>query len=329
VSVYSSGADAFRDTTKWLVSFVPIGALGTAAAVLGPLLVRSAQAAGSLSAWVGDNGWALGGVGGVLVGVLAVVWFGARVLSTQPKDYGALLTTNPTRLSKAFSAGVAAPYFLDDEGFKDALAKLEVKWRPDSTTPPADAEVTRAAAAVEALREWALQDELAAAFQRFQIFFAIGLALIVAGVVVAAVTINEQGASIEKPTTVQVSVNQPGAADLLKETGCTTPAQSQYVAVAGTWDAPVLQVNGPGCLFGNTWRPKTGDFEIHPLSGATVPYAGGHRRRRWGRAWSIRSADQRGRNGECGSAMSTTRASRQLPSSCCLADRSCPRTTPS
>ena len=39
--VYSAGADAFRDTTKWLVAFVPIAALGTAAVVLGPLLVRS------------------------------------------------------------------------------------------------------------------------------------------------------------------------------------------------------------------------------------------------------------------------------------------------
>ena len=267
MSVYSAGADAFRDTTKWLVAFVPIAALGTAAVVLGPLLVRSAQAAPSLSAWVGDNAWALGGVGAVLVGVLVVVWFGAQVLSSQPKDFGALLKTNPTRLSEAFSAGVAAPYFLDDNGFKNALAKLDVKWHQDSTTPPADAEVSRAAAAVEALREWALQDELAAAFKRFRIFFAIGLVLIVAGVVVAAVTINEQGASIEMPTTVQVSVNQPGAADLLKKTGCTTPAKSQYVAVAGTWDAPVLQVDGPGCLFGNRWRPKSGDFEVQPKSG--------------------------------------------------------------
>ena len=271
MSVYSAGADAFRDTTKWLVAFVPIAALGTAAAVLGPLLVRSAQTARSLSAWAGDNAWALGGVAAVLVGVMVVVWFGARVLSTQPKDFGALLKTNPKRLSDAFSVGVAAPYFLDDNGFKDALATLEAKWRPDSTTPPTDAEVSRAAAAVEALREWALQDELAAAFRRFWKFFAIGLVLIVAGVVVAAVTIVKPSASIEKPTTVQVSVNQPGAADLLKKTGCTTPAMSQYVAVAGTWDAPVLQVDGPGCLFGNRWRPKSGDFEIHPLPGATVP----------------------------------------------------------
>ena len=271
MSVYSTGADAFRETTKWLVAFVPIAALGTAAAVLGPLLVRSAQSARSLSAWAGDNAWALGGVAAVLVGVMVVVWFGAQVLSTQPRDFGALLTTNARRLSNAFSAGVAAPYFLDDNGLKTALATLEAKWRPESTTPPTDAEVSRAAAAVEALREWALQDELAKNFRKFRKYFAAGLVLIVAGVVVAAVTIDEQGASIEKPTTIQVSVNQPGAADLLKRTGCTTPAKSQYVAVAGTWDAPVLQVDGPGCLFGNRWRPKSGDFEIHPLSGATVP----------------------------------------------------------
>ena len=193
------------------------------------------------------------------------------MLSRQPNDFGALLKTNATRLSDAFSAGVAAPYFLDDGGFKGALASLDAKWGPKSTTPPAEAEVSRAVAAVEALREWALQDELAAAFRLFQVFFAIGLVLIVAGVVVAAVTIDHQGASIEKPTTVQVSVNHPGAADLLKKTGCTTPAKSQYVAVAGTWDAPVLQVDGPGCLFGNRWRPTSGDFEIHPLPGATVP----------------------------------------------------------
>jgi hypothetical protein len=265
--VYSAGADAFRDTTKWLVAFVPVAALASAAVVLGPLLVRSAQAANSLSAWLFDNALALGGVGAVLVGVVLVVWFGARVLSSQPKDFGALLKTDPKRLSEAFSAGVAAPYFLDDNGFNNAIANLEDKWHPDSKTPPADAEVSRAVAAVETLREWALQGELAAAFRWFRIFFAIGLVLIVGGVVVAAVTFNQQGASIEKPTTVQVSVNQPGAADLLKETGCTTPAKSQYVAVAGTWDAPVLQVDGPGCLFGNRWRPTSGDFEVQSTNG--------------------------------------------------------------
>jgi hypothetical protein len=271
VSVYSAGADAFRDSTKWLVAFVPIGALGTAAAVLGPRLVRDAESARSLSSWLGDNGWALGGLGGVLVGVLVVVRYGARVLSTQPKDIGALLTTNPTRLSQAFSAGVAAPYFLDDAAFKQALADLQVNWRPGSTAPPTDAEVSRAAGAVDALREWALQDELATTFTRFQVWFAIGSVLIVTGVVVAAANINAPAASIDKPTNVQISLNTHGSADLLNKTGCTTPKQSRYVAVAGTWSAPVLQVEGPGCRFGNRWRPKDGDFELQPPAGATVP----------------------------------------------------------
>lgn len=270
MSVYSAGSDAFRDTTKWLVAFVPISALGTAAVVLGPRLVRSAESARSLPSWLADNVATLAGVLVVLIGVFVIVYFGASVLSTQPKEFTALLETDETGLSKALAAGAGVPYFLDSEAFKGAVADLAVKWQNPST-PPTEVEINRAVGAVDALREWTLQQELSEAFKRFGILFAIGSALIVAGLVVSIVTLEPPSAAIDKPTVVKVSVNTDGAADLLKRTGCTSPTSSHYIAIAGSWSAPVLEVDGPNCRFGTRWEPRSGEFEIQPTPGSTTP----------------------------------------------------------
>jgi hypothetical protein len=260
VSIYSTGAEAFRDTTKWLVAFVPIASIVAAGAVIGPRLVRDAGASDSVIEWAGDNVWPLVGLAAVALGIGLVVWFGARVLSTQPKDFAQLVTTDDAKLSDAFSAGVGVPYFLDDGGFKQAIANLDVKWSAEQSIT--EAELARAVAATDMLRAWALHDALATSFTRFRIWFGVGVVLVFGGLVVATATLQPSAGTVDKPEAVEVTVSQSGAADLLDSTGCTAPAETEFVAVAGTWDAPVLEVVGPNCKFGARWQPDPDLIEL-------------------------------------------------------------------
>ena len=118
MSVYGSGAEAFRDTTKWLVAFVPIAAIVASGAVLGPRLVGAMRAADSISDLLAANGLPLLG----LVMVVVVVSQGANVLSTQPKELGDL---EADTLAAAFNDGVGAPYFFDVGTYKEAMAELQ------------------------------------------------------------------------------------------------------------------------------------------------------------------------------------------------------------
>ena len=183
-----------------------------------------------------------------------------HVLSTQPKDFVKLLSTDAEKLSNAFSAGVGVPYFLTDSSFKNALAELQVAW--DDKSPVSDSQLTRTVAATEALREWVLQNELARSFRTFRNWFAFGALLIVVGFVVTTTTLGPPPGVINQPEVVRVTVSQAGAKDLLDSTGCTKPMQTEFLAIAGTWEAPVLETVGPGCKVGTMWRPNLDAIEV-------------------------------------------------------------------
>ena len=112
MSIYDSGSDAFRDTTKWLVAFVPVVSIIAIGATVIPRLVKG-SGTHSVSAWLGLNGLSLVGMLVSLVGIALILIFGARVLSSQPIGFTALIAT-PKDLSSAFSAGVGAPYFINE-----------------------------------------------------------------------------------------------------------------------------------------------------------------------------------------------------------------------
>lgn len=152
MSIYDTGADAFRDTTKWLVAFVPIASIVAVTAAIGPRLAGDAAASESLGDWARANVLPLAGVAAVVAGVVLIVVFGANVLSTQPNDFTSMFTTDQQRLSDAFSAGVGAPFFLDDQAFKLALADLDAKRAAGQPIPDADltAAVTTSVAIVKA-----------------------------------------------------------------------------------------------------------------------------------------------------------------------------------
>lgn len=261
MSIYGTGSEAFRDTTKWLVAFVPIASLVAAGAVIAPRLLSDATAADSPAGWVGDNVLPLVGVLAVLGGIILVTYFGAQVLSTQPREFTELLT-NRENLSRAFSAGAGAPYFLDEAEFRTALGRLDAEWSEDDEQKPSDALVARAVGATELVREWALHDALGTAFNRFFVSFGVGTALILVGFVLAAATLEPEPGRVGEPKIVQVTVNADGARDLKKATGCREPDKTTFVAVAGRWDAPVLNADGTGCRFGATWKPDRDDIEL-------------------------------------------------------------------
>ena len=268
MSVYSTGAESYRDTTKWLLALVPLASLVAAAAVVGPRLVTGKTAAGSWIAWITTYWPALLGCVLVLVGIWLTVARGARVLSTEPKGYDKILGDG-ARLSKAFAAGVGFPYFLTSEDFKTAVQNLNAAAPGDSNTS-----TERAVAASTQLLEWSFFDALRAEFGAFKIRFLLGIVLIAAGLASAIVAVNLAPAPIAQPTAVVVRLSSPGATALIRSTGCQAPSTTRFVAVSGTWSSPVLETEGPGCRVNAQWRPSISQAQVLPASARYANPAG-------------------------------------------------------
>lgn len=264
MSVYSTGAESYRDTAKWLVALVPLASLVAAAAVVGPRLVKGETAAGSWSAWITTYWAALLGCVLVLGGIWLTVAKGAKVLSTAPKGYDEILGDDE-RLSAAFGAGVGFPYFLSSETFKDAVQDLNA---PPSNDPAEQAERAaaneRAVAASTQLLEWSFFDALRGEFGAFKIRFLVGIVLIAAGLAAAIVAVNLAPAPIAQPTAAVVRLSTPGATALIQSTGCRKPSTTRFVAISGTWSSPVLETEGPGCHINAQWRPSTSQAQVLP-----------------------------------------------------------------
>ncbi|MGH9123652.1 MAG: hypothetical protein ACRDZ8_02860 [Acidimicrobiales bacterium] len=268
MSIYSSGGDALRDTAKWLVSLVPVAGVVATGAVLVPRLVAAGAATNSGLSWLDAYKWPLVGLVAVVTGIGATVWWGATVLSTEPASFTAVLS-NASTLSTAFSAGVGAPYFLDSEQFGQTWALVAA--RVSAGDPVEATTLTATLGAADALRDWAYEQAVRAAFDRFKVAFSAGLVLIVAGFLTVAVTVPVPPATVGEPRAVRVVM--PAAApraaaagaDLHHATGCTAAATTTFVAVGGTWATPVLQVDGPGCRFDARWHPKVDDVHLVPL----------------------------------------------------------------
>ena len=172
MSIYSTGAQALRDTTKWLVAFVPIATIVGAIAVFGPRLAGSVTTSGSLVEWGRDNLWPLLGVVAALAGVVVIVTFGSRVLSTQPKDFVKLLSTDAEKAEQCVQRRRRRALL------PDSIRPSRTPWRNCKSrgmirVPLVTPSSTRTVAATEALREWVLQNELARSFRTFRNWFRI------------------------------------------------------------------------------------------------------------------------------------------------------------
>lgn len=262
-SVYSTGVEAYRETTKWLAAFVPVTSLVTAAAVSGPKLIRSIQAAPSLGAWVQRYWLVLLCAVGLFGGIGAILWFGARVLRTEPADIGDLATgqAGAQDLAHAIGSGVAAPEFFSKGTFDVAMSELANAWDTGELVGDDDPRLTRLRPAVEALREWSVFHRIQRTYRDFGIAFVAAAVVISIAILLAPAQLGS-GAPIDEPTRVEIGVDAAGREDLAAHTGCTTPDSSSFFAVGGTWDQPQLAVDGPGCRFGATWKPDPAHIEL-------------------------------------------------------------------
>ncbi len=276
MTVYSTGVESYRDTTKWLLALVPLASLVAAASVVGPRLVMGKSAAGSWSAWATTFWPALLGCVLVLAGISLTVVRGARLLSAEPKNFDKILGEE-ARLSTAFGAGVGFPYFLTSEDFKTAVRDLNTVSPTDQGAQAGRADANaRAVAASTQLLEWSFFDALRAEFGTFKLWFLSGVVLIAAGLTLFVISINLVAAAITQPTAALVRLSSSGVTDFSRTTGCRAPSTTKFVAVSGTWSSPVLETEGPGCRINVQWRPSLAQAQVLPASQAlptSVGYA--------------------------------------------------------
>ncbi len=91
MSIYKSGVDAYRETTKWLVAFIPVTAITTTAVLLGAPLRAGALAASDPSAWMARHGSIVWCAIVVIAAIGAILWCAARVLSAAPVGVASIL----------------------------------------------------------------------------------------------------------------------------------------------------------------------------------------------------------------------------------------------
>lgn len=264
-TVYESGVAAYRDTTKWLTTFVPLGSMLTATATLGPPLVRSVQRADSPAQWWARH-WVLAlCLMAIGAGIWSVLHWGAKVLSVAPVDLGRLQEdTYAAKLDTAIGEGVLAPEFFTKEDFSAAMAALANSWDNDAPSDADRYQLTRLKGAVDNLRPWAMFDRVKTAFTHFVYAFTAGTVAIAAGVLIAATQFGS-APGIDKPTPVTMTTNADGRTHLAQATGCTDPTTTDFMIVDGTWSQPVLSVSGPGCRFAATWAPLPGQVVLRPV----------------------------------------------------------------
>lgn len=258
MSIYKSGVDAYRDTTKWLAAFTPATAIITATTVVGAPVGASLAAAPDPWAWVFRHGWLVWCGMAILAATFLILWFATKVLSAPPVEVADILARTgraQTRIDTALGDGIIAPDFTSATDFDTAAQQMR-GLTGDELVP--------LRTAFETLREWTLFTETRAWFNRFVL--AVGVGVIVMCVAIAtALTQIGTAAAITQPTAVTVQLSDAGRAALTTMTGCQGPSTSVFLAVAGTWDAPVLTVTGPGCRFGTRWAPTPGEAMVSPV----------------------------------------------------------------
>lgn len=263
MGVYHDAVDAYRDTTKWLTAFAPVAAIGTAGLALAAPLIRSIQGAEDLGSWATEHQAVIAGGLLLVAGVAVILVMGARVLSAAPRDI-ARLDENPkmsNAVATAIGDGILAPGFLTKDDFESALAKHLAD--QDQGNAIDDASRERMTTAVEALREWAVFNQVKARFWWFAGGLVVGLVAILAAFLLVPAELS--GSSpFTKPTAVKVELDRAGNADLRTITGCSAADRTDFYAVGGTWAWPELAVDGPDCRFDARWWPPRGTFEVLP-----------------------------------------------------------------
>jgi|GEM_PF-7134506 hypothetical protein len=258
MSVYSDAASTFRDTTKWLVAFVPVAALVSAAAVVGPRLLYAVDSGDSPA----PGEWIV--ILAPVLGVALVVFGAIPVLRPKLPSPPEILDTGGKRRKDgdaAMSDGVGEPYVSSIDELKRATQNVKAAEDPAKVFPDA-----KAVAEIHTnLRDWVMLKKTASRFTLFGALYLIGILLIGVGVIGGATVLKAPSAEITEPTVVEVELSTDGLTHFKSETGCDSADGVVFVAVGGTWDHPTLRVKAPdgnNCNFGAEFEPDPGQILI-------------------------------------------------------------------
>lgn len=241
---YRRNTDAIRDTTKWLLSVVPVaGAIVT----LGTLVPRLAGLDADDPDRVGVLTWLI--IASACAGVTVV--FAARVLTATPVDWGDVMRTMAKDSDARESPGGPRGRQLQAEADRHGVVRL---YGYQSTSKLLEdlavgdpAATPSAVAAGNALIDFAT---LRVVRGRFRWFLSIGGVAAVGGavcVVIASFFLAGQESRLSDPAAVQLVPNSDGL-QALTEVGCE-PGDSRVdaIAVSGAWDEPEVVIDDDGC----------------------------------------------------------------------------------
>jgi hypothetical protein len=235
----------YKDTAKWLLTFVPVTALVALVVAIAPRMT-AVNAAGLLG-WMCANPLATAAVALAVLFTVVIVALCCWVLLAHAKKWTEL-QADRNWLSRAFSDhAVGLPHFADYDAFRNAVVNVRTKRAPDAEQSAVDETVGRILKLSEDLEA---QDR----FAWFKIAFPICTLLAIAGVVLATASLPATPAAVTTPSIVSIFMPSGTEAKFLAATGCKTLDGTTAIAVGGLWNKPQLRLIGNGCPAGN-WSP--------------------------------------------------------------------------
>jgi hypothetical protein len=237
----------YKDTAKWLLTFLPISTFVALAVGLAPRY-EAIEGAGFRD-WVCGNRLAFTATLVTLAATVVIIIMCCAVLLTGPTDLAAL-RADETWWSTAFSQhGVGEPMFTDSSAF-DRVAN-----------PPAGMTVSEAQAkayndTIPRITKLSEDLKTRARFKCFAYVFVVCTVLIGVGLSVATATLPATPEAVTKATKVSIFIPPGTEARFVKATGCVSLHDTTAVAVGGTWAHPKLRLIGTGCPT-RLWTPGT------------------------------------------------------------------------
>jgi hypothetical protein len=245
----------YKDTAKWLLTFVPIPTFLALAVGLGTRFTAIKET--GLISWVYQFPVPAGAVGLTVIATIVIIWRCCSVLVAGPSEL-ADLRGKTDWMSEAFSKyGVGEPIFSNFDAFKTADNK-----RVNKTA--SDAEI--AALTDTSQRIVALSENLnaRARFICFMWVFGACAIVIVAGLATATATLPTTPDAVTKPTKVSIFMPPGTEPSFTTTTGCTCLHDTTAIAVSGLWNMPTLRLIGKGCPSGAWTPPADLDAVIAP-----------------------------------------------------------------
>lgn len=235
----------YKETAKWLLTFVPITALVTLALGFAPRFAAM-KAAGFVN-WVREFPLVTAAAAVTAGLTVVIIVMCCKVLLAEPTAWKTL-RADTTWLSKAFSEhAVGVPLFADSTAYQTAESKA-------LTATASAAEQGALADTSRRILELSEAHNARDRFKRFSAVYVICTILIIAGASVVTATLPATPDGVTKPTQVAIFMPPGTENQFVTATGCTSLASTTAIAVGGLWNRPKLRLIGQGCPV-EDWTP--------------------------------------------------------------------------